>query len=84
MLKLDKEEINRVVMDVTCRHLGFHEDVFRRRKTETWRDLGADSLDEVELIMSFEEEFGYEFQDEVAEKIRTPQQAIDHLLENYS
>jgi len=84
MLKLNRDEINRVVMDVTCEHLGLTGDTFQRRKTETWRDLGADSLDEVELIMSFEEEFGYEFQNEVAEKIRTPQQAIGHLLENYS
>jgi len=84
MPKLDKEEITRVVTDVTCEHLGLDGDTFERRKTETWRDLGADSLDEVELIMSFEEEFGYDFQDEVAEKIKTPQQAIDHLLENYS
>ena len=81
MLKLDKEEINRVVMDVTCEHLCFDGDTFQRRKTETWEDLGADSLDEVELVMSFEEEFGCEFKNEVAEKIRTPQQAIDHLLE---
>ncbi|MEN3034213.1 MAG: acyl carrier protein [Aquificaceae bacterium] len=42
-------------------------------------DLGADSLDVVELIMAFEEEFGIEIPDEDAEKIRTVGEAIDYL-----
>jgi acyl carrier protein len=42
-------------------------------------DLGADSLDTVELIMAFEEEFGAEIPDEEAEKITTIQQAIDYI-----
>ena len=42
-------------------------------------DLGADSLDTVELVMAFEEEFGVEIPDEEAEKITTIQQAIDHI-----
>ncbi|VVE66675.1 acyl carrier protein [Pandoraea captiosa] len=40
-------------------------------------DLGADSLDTVELVMALEEEFGIEIPDEDAEKITTVQQAID-------
>ncbi|MDX1488418.1 MAG: acyl carrier protein, partial [Acidiferrobacterales bacterium] len=40
-------------------------------------DLGADSLDTVELVMALEEEFGCEIPDEQAEKISTVQQAID-------
>ena len=40
-------------------------------------DLGADSLDIVELIMAFEEEFGIEIPDEVAEKIRTVRDAVE-------
>ena len=42
-------------------------------------DLGADSLDTVELVMAFEEEFDLEIPDEEAEKITTVQVAIDHI-----
>ena len=42
-------------------------------------DLGADSLDNVELVMALEEEFGTEIPDEEAEKITTVQQAIDFV-----
>lgn len=44
-------------------------------------DLGADSLDTVELVMAFEEEFGIEIPDEDAEKILTVQQAVDYINE---
>ncbi|RIY33894.1 acyl carrier protein [Psittacicella gerlachiana] len=42
-------------------------------------DLGADSLDTVELVMAFEEEFGITIPDEDAEKITTVQSAIDYI-----
>ncbi|MEG4108086.1 acyl carrier protein [Microcoleus sp. S13_C5] len=42
-------------------------------------DLGADSLDAVELIMAIEEEFDIEIPDEVAEQISTVQQAVDYI-----
>lgn len=45
----------------------------------TWEDLGADSLDVVELVMTFEEEFGLEIPDEDAEKIKTVKDAIDYV-----
>ena len=45
-------------------------------------DLGADSLDTVELIMQLEEEFGIEIPDDDAEKITTVQAAIDYLVSN--
>jgi acyl carrier protein len=44
-------------------------------------DLGADSLDTVELVMALEEEFSTEIPDEQAEKITTIQQAIDYIVE---
>ena len=45
-------------------------------------DLGADSLDLVELIMAMEEAFDIEIPDEVAEKIATVQDAVDHVKAN--
>jgi len=45
-------------------------------------DLGADSLDVVELVMAFEEEFGVEIPDEAAEKIATVKDAVDFLKQN--
>jgi len=42
-------------------------------------DLGADSLDTVELVMAFEEEFGIEIPDEEAEKISTVKDAVDYI-----
>ncbi len=45
-------------------------------------DLGADSLDVVELVMAFEEEFGVEIPDEAAEKIATVKDAIEFLKQS--
>ena len=45
-------------------------------------DLGADSLDTVELVMAFEEEFGCEIPDDAAEKILTVKDAVDFLQAN--
>ena len=47
-------------------------------------DLGADSLDTVELVMAFEEAFGIEIPDEDAEKISTVKAAIDYIEKNAS
>ena len=45
-------------------------------------DLGADSLDTVELVMAFEEEFGFEIPDDAAEKIVTLKDAVTYLSAN--
>lgn len=45
-------------------------------------DLGADSLDTVELVMALEEEFDIEISDESAEKIQTVQDAVDYITEH--
>lgn len=45
-------------------------------------DLGADSLDTVELVMAFEEEFAVEIPDDAAEKIQTVQNAVDFIQAN--
>jgi acyl carrier protein len=47
-------------------------------------DLGADSLDTVELVMAFEEEFGIEIPDEDAEKLTSVGDAIDYIKKNQS
>ena len=46
------------------------------------KELGADSLDVVELVMAFEEEFEIEIDDEVAGEMSTVQDALDYLLKN--
>ena len=64
------------VKKVITNHLGINED----KVTENSKfidDLGADSLDQVELVMAFEEEFKCEIPDEAAEKIVTVKDAID-------
>jgi len=52
------------------------------REASFIEDLGADSLDLVELIMAMEEEFGLEISDEDAEKIQTVQDAIHYVSEH--
>lgn len=53
-----------------------------RNDAHIYGDLGADSLDAVELVMAIEDEFGIEIDDENAEKIATVQQAIDYVMAN--
>ena len=52
------------------------------RNDQTFEELGADSLDTVELIMEIEEEFNLDIPDEDAEKITTVQDAIDYVVEH--
>ena len=54
------------------------------RETSFVNDLNADSLDTVELVMEFEDEFELSIPDEEAEKIQTVGQAIDHITEHAS
>ena len=50
-------------------------------EAEFTKDLGADSLDTVELIMEFEKDFGVKIPDDQAENIKTVQNAIDYIVE---
>jgi acyl carrier protein len=71
------------VKKIVVEHLGVEED----KVTETASfidDLGADSLDTVELVMAFEEEFGIEIPDDAAEKIATVKDAITFIDANAS
>ena len=69
------------VKEVIVDKLGVEEDKITS-KASFVDDLGADSLDTVELIMQLEEEFGLEIPDESAEKMTTVQSAVDYIEEN--
>ena len=66
------------VIDIVAEQLGVSKDQITR-ETSFVNDLGADSLDTVELVMELEEEFDINIPDDVAEKIQTVGQAIDHI-----
>lgn len=66
------------VRDIVVEQLGVDEDQVTLSATFI-DDLGADSLDIVELIMAFEEEFNIEIPDEAAEKIKTVQDVVDYI-----
>lgn len=66
------------VKKIVAEQLGLEVDKIRNDASFV-EDLGADSLDTVELVMALEEEFEAEIPDEDAEKITTIQQAIDYI-----
>jgi acyl carrier protein len=71
------------VKKIVIEQLGVSEDQVKTDASFV-DDLGADSLDTVELVMALEEEFDTEIPDEEAEKITTVQQAIDYIKANAS
>lgn len=75
---MKREEILEKVKTITADQLGVDESEVSE-KTSFVDDLGADSLDTVELVMALEEEFGTEIPDEDAEKITTVLQAVDYI-----
>ena len=68
------------VKKIVAEQLGVKEDI--ANDASFVDDLGADSLDTVELVMALEEEFECEIPDDDAEKITTVQQAIDYVNTN--
>ena len=69
------------VKKIIINHLGV-EDAKVTESANFIDDLGADSLDQVELVMAFEEEFGIEIPDDAAEKITTVGSAVRYISEN--
>jgi acyl carrier protein len=69
------------VKQIVAEQLGVDEDQVTA-EASFMEDLGADSLDTVELVMALEEEFDIEISDEDAEKIQTVQDAIDYISEH--
>ena len=77
------DDIESKVKSIVAEQLGVDESEIKR-ETSFVNDLNADSLDTVELVMEFEDEFELSIPDEVAEKIQTVGQAVDHIKENSS
>tara|TARA_B100001750_G_C15265158_1_gene474666 strand:+ start:318 stop:548 length:231 start_codon:yes stop_codon:yes gene_type:complete len=69
------------VQKIVCEQLGASQEEVKLAASFI-DDLGADSLDTVELVMAFEEEFEIEIPDEEAEEIATVQNAVDYINNN--
>ena len=74
-------EVLKKVQNIIVEHLGVDESKVTENASFI-DDLGADSLDQVELVMAFEEEFGIEIPDDAAEKITTVGKAVDYITKN--
>jgi acyl carrier protein len=82
-MSIDRSEVEKKVTAIIVEQLGIEESEVKTESSFI-DDLGADSLDTVELVMAFEEEFDLEIPDEEAEKITTVGSAIDHIVEAVS
>ena len=78
---MTEAEIEAKVIDIVAEQMGVDKNEISR-ETNFANDLNADSLDTVELVMEFEDEFEMSIPDEEAEKIQTVGQAIDYIKEN--
>jgi acyl carrier protein len=77
------EDIDAKVIEIVSEQMGVDKSEVTR-ETHFINDLNADSLDTVELVMEFEDEFELSIPDEEAEKIQTVGQAIDYIKEHSS
>ncbi len=78
---MDEREIEERVISIVAEQMGVDKSEINRN-TNFVNDLNADSLDTVELVMEFEDEFDASIPDEQAEKIQTVGQAIDFIKEH--
>ncbi len=76
--KVDAQVIGNKVIEIICEQMGVEKSEVAR-ETSFINDLNADSLDTVELVMEFEDEFDMSIPDEEAEKIQTVGAAIDYI-----
>ena len=77
--QVDAKAIEEKVIDIISEQMGTEKSDISR-ETSFINDLNADSLDTVELVMEFEDEFDISIPDEEAEKIQTVGAAIDYIL----
>jgi len=75
---MTRDEILKKVKEITSEQLGVDESQITP-EAKFIDDLGADSLDTVELVMALEEEFDLEISDEEAEKLTTVQKVVDYI-----
>jgi acyl carrier protein len=75
---MDKNEMYKKVVEIIANQLGVDREIITP-EANVVDDLGADSLDVVELVMALEEAFSLEIPDEDAEKIRTVKDIFDYL-----
>ncbi len=75
------EDLTKKVFSIIAEQLGVDEEEIKLESSFV-DDLGADSLDIVELVMALEEEYGIEIPDEDAEKIQTVQDAINYIKDH--
>ena len=78
---MDEKEVEEKVISIVAEQMGVDKSEINR-ETNFVNDLNADSLDTVELVMEFEDEFETSIPDDQAEKIQTVGQAIDFIKEH--
>ena len=80
---MEREELLKKVRTIVADKLSISEDQVTEEASFI-DDLGADSLDTVELVMALEDEFGMDIPDEEAEKLTTVGKALDYILSHLS
>ena len=78
-MSLDEKVVEEKVIDIIAEQMGADKTEITR-ETSFINDLNADSLDTVELVMEFEDEFDMSIPDEEAEKIQTVGAAVDYIM----
>jgi len=79
-MAMDMQQLEEKVKDIIAEELGVEREKLTS-EASFMEDLGADSLDTVELVMAFEKEFDIDIPDEEAEKLRTVGDALQYLHE---